>query len=77
MYLVYDTFCGEIYPLCICSNQVDAEEMCLALAWEEYYRRSFMDSQFALPKGLDTIYSNIPTLKNSGNYNYKEVPYLA
>ena len=77
MYLVYDTLSGEIYPLCVCSNQADAEEMCLALAWEEFHRRNFMDSQFAFPHGYKTIYGEIPTLKNSGHYNVMEVPYLA
>ena len=74
MYLVYDSICGDIYPILICSSRSDAEEMCLSLAWEEFYRRSFMDSQFAIPLGYKTIHNNIPTLENSGHYNVMEVP---
>ena len=76
MYLVYDTIGGYTYPLIACSNRSDAEEMCLALAWEELHRRNFMDSQFAFPHGYKTIYSEIPTLKNSGHYNVMEVPFV-
>lgn len=78
MYLVYDTIDGDIYPLIICSNRSDAEEMCLTLAWEEFHRRNFMNSQFAFPHSYKTIYGEeIPTLNNSGNYNVMEVPYIA
>ena len=76
MYLVYDSIGGDTYPLIACSNRSDAEEMCLSLAWEEFYRRSFMDSQIDLPHGRKTIYTEIPTLKNSGHYNVMEVPYV-
>ena len=76
MYLVYDAIGGDIYPILICSNRSDAEEMCLSLAWEEFHRRDFMDNQFALPLGYKTIYSKIPTLNNSGHYNVMEVPFV-
>ena len=75
MYLVYDSIGGDTYPILICSNRSDAEEMCLSLAWEEFYRRSFIDSQINL-HGHKTIYTNIPTLKNSGQYNVMEVPFV-
>lgn len=76
MYLVYDSIGGDTYPICICSTHEDAEEMCLSLAWEEYYRRWFIDEQIAIPKGIETIYREKPTLINSSHYNYKEVPFV-
>ena len=76
MYLVYDAIGGDTFPLIVCSNRSDAEEMCLALAWEEFYRRNFMDSQLAFPNGRKTIYGDIPTLKNCGHYRVMEVPYV-
>ena len=76
MYLVYSSIDGNIFPACICATVSDAEEMCLSYAWEEYYRRWFIDQQFAVPKGFETIYIEKPTLINSGCYNYKEVPFV-
>ena len=76
MYLVYSNIGGDTFPVCVCATTSDAEEMCLSCAWEEYYRRWFIDEQFAIPKGLKTIYLEKPTLINSGYYNYKEVPFV-
>ena len=76
MYLVYNNIDGDIFPACICATVFDAEEMCLSYAWEEYYRRWFMDQQFAVPNGFETIYREQPTVINRSYYNYKEVPFV-
>lgn len=77
MYLVYQNISGDIYPICICTTAVDAEEMCLELSWESYYHRWLLDQQIAIPGGYDSIYNQIPSLIHCDIYKYKEVPYIA
>ena len=75
IYLVYNRIGSDIFPAATCSNKADAEELCLAYAQEELYRRWFMDEQFAKPKGLKSLYLTENSLVNMG-YNIVEVPHF-
>jgi hypothetical protein len=74
-YLVYHNLNGECFPCVVCANRADAEELALAYAQEELYRRWFIDEQIAKPKGLHSIYTVKNKLINM-NYNILEVPFV-
>ena len=46
-------------------NEVDAEEMCLALAQEELYWKQLKDFIFIERKGLKSLYISKPTILDS------------
>ena len=69
MYLVYANIDGDIFPACICTSETDAEEMCLSMAQEEYYRGFCLAMQVGRPYDAKlTSYSR--------DYSYMEVPYI-
>ena len=75
IYLIVNNVGRDTFPVATCSNKADAEELCLAYAQEELYRRWYMDEQFAKPNGLKSIYINENILINMG-YNIVEVPHF-
>lgn len=70
MYLVYANIDGEIFPACICTSNIDAEEMCLSMAQEEYYRGFCLATQVGRPYEAKLMHY-------SRYYDYMEVPYIA
>ena len=68
MYLVYDYYHTNIFPICVCSSASDAEEMCLSLAEENYYNHCMLY--------LQLNHKTYQTLISIGTYNYKEVPFV-
>ena len=73
-YLVYSNIGGDCFPAAVCAERSDAEELCLAYAEEELYRRWYIDIQMAHPRGINTIFTVQNLLKNMP-YNILEVPY--
>lgn len=69
MYLVYADIDGDIFPACICASETDAEEMCLSMAQEEYYRGFCLAMQVGHPY-------NAKLTNYSRYYDYMEVPYI-
>lgn len=69
MYLVYNNIDGDCFPVCVCSSEIDAQEMCLSLAQEEYYRGFCLANQVNFPYTAKlTDYSRY--------YNVMEVPFV-
>lgn len=74
-YLIVHNVGGDTFPVATCANRADAEELCLACAQEELYRRYLLDEYFAKPKGFKSIFIDENKLINM-NYNVLEVPHF-
>lgn len=75
IYLIVHNINGDTFPVATCINKGDAEELCLAFAQEEVYRRYFLDEQFAKPKGLKSMFTTENKLINM-HYQILEVPHF-